>query len=134
MSRHDLRPQTLPPSFRRIRLELAREPDHPEGSREIGYDFTAPLDTQGRVDADLWREHRAICTAVRFRPGDEIDIGHLTRRPGGSWAFHYDVQGDEEDEPAYRFGDHALRVGEYVSIAEDGVQHTYRVVSVRAAT
>ena len=45
MSRHDLRPQTLPPSFRRIRLELAREPDHPEGSREIGYDFTAPLDT-----------------------------------------------------------------------------------------
>jgi hypothetical protein len=122
----------LPASFRRIRLELAREPGHPEGSSEIGYDFVAPLDTQGRVDPELWRAHRNLCTAVRFRPNEQVDIGHLTRVPGGSWRFRYDIEGDEADEPGYRFGDHAFRAGEYVSVSEDGVLHTFRVVSVKA--
>jgi hypothetical protein len=123
----------MPASFRRIRLELAREAGHPAGSAEIGYDFVAPLDTQGRVDPDEWRTHRTLCTAVRFRPGEEVDIGHLSRRPGGSWAFTFDIMGDEEDEPGYRFGDHAFRTGEYVSVSEDGKMHTFRVASVRAA-
>lgn len=124
----------LPASFRRIRLELAREPGHPQGASEIGYDFVAPLDTQGRVDPDLWRAHRDQCTAVRFRPNQEIDIGHLTRAPGGSWRFHYDVAGDEPDEAGYRFGEHMFRPGEYVSVREGDDMHTFRVVSVKAAT
>jgi hypothetical protein len=33
----------LPPSFRRIRLELAREKGHPQGSASFGYTFDAPL-------------------------------------------------------------------------------------------
>jgi hypothetical protein len=44
----------LPPSFRRIRLELAREKGHPQGSARIGYTFVAPLDANGKIDADLW--------------------------------------------------------------------------------
>jgi hypothetical protein len=57
---------------------------------------------------------------VRFRPGEADDIGHLIRKRGGIWAFHYDIDSDEEDDEAgYRFGDHAFKLGEYVSIRED---------------
>ena len=35
-------------SLSKIRLELARDPDFPEGSREHGYEFTAPLGADGR--------------------------------------------------------------------------------------
>lgn len=119
----------LPRSFRRIRLELAREPGHPEGSRRHGYVFVAPLREDGRIDPALWKKYRDECRVMRFRPNDE-DIGHLVHRPGGAWAFHYDVQGDEEDETGYRFEDERFLVGEYVSIREGGKMHTYRVVSV----
>ena len=36
-------------SFNKIRLELARDHDFPDGSRERGYEFTAPLG-RGRPD------------------------------------------------------------------------------------
>ena len=119
----------LPHSFRRIRLELAREAEHPAGSRRHGYVFVAPLDAAGRIDAALWKRHRDECRVVRFRPNDE-DVGHLVHMPGGSWAFHYDVDGDEPDEPGYRFGDERFRPGEYVSIKEREKMHTFRVSSV----
>jgi len=35
----------LPVCFRRIRLELAREKGHPEGSASIGYTLLAPIDS-----------------------------------------------------------------------------------------
>lgn len=122
----------LPVALQRIRLELAREPGFPAGSRRHGYVFVAPLDPDGRINAQLWKMHRADCRVVRFRPNDE-DIGHLVHRPGGSWAFHYDIDGDEEDETGYRFGDERFVVGEYVSIEEAGKMHTFRVVSVQPA-
>lgn len=122
---------TLPAGFRHIRLELAREPGHPEGSGEIGYAFFAPLRADGTIDAEAWKTHRTLCRAARMRPSEDPDIGHLVRRPGGSWAFRYDIVGDEDDEAGYRFGEHAFRVGEYVTIHEDDGEHTYRVVSVQ---
>lgn len=121
----------LPRAFRRIRLELAREPQHPAGSRRHGYVFVAPIDEAGRLDAKLWKQHRDECRVVRFRPDDE-DVGHLVRTNGGNWAFHYDVGGDEEDETGYRFGDERFVVGEYVSIQEDGAMHTFRVTAVES--
>jgi hypothetical protein len=69
---------------------------------------------------------------VRFRRDEPNDIGHLVRRPGGSWALHYDTLGDEPDEPAYHFGDRVMSPGEYVTITEDGVQHPYQVLSVES--
>jgi hypothetical protein len=115
----------------KIRLELARTHDHPQGSRDIGYEFTAPLDAQGRIDADAWHKARDRCRVRRFRPGEADDIGHLIRKPGGSWAFHYDIDSDEEDdESGYRFGDHVFRAGEYVSVREDDELLTYHVVRV----
>jgi hypothetical protein len=123
---------TFPAAFRRVRLALAREPGHPEGSSGIGYEFVAPLDRDGRIEAAAWREHRALCRAVRFRPDEDEEVGHLVRRQGGSWAFRYDMLGDDDEEAGHHFGDHMFKTGEYVSVAEDGDMHTYKVISVDA--
>ena len=48
------------------------------------------------------------------------------------WIFDYDETAEDDDEAGYRFGTHAFRPGEYVSIRdEDGEMHTFMVVSVQ---
>ncbi len=119
----------------KIRLELARTKDHPEGARSIGYEFTAPLNDKGRIDPGLWQGAKDRCRVRRFRPAEEDDIGHLIRKPGGSWAFHYDIHSDEEDdESGYRFADHVFKPGEYVSIREEEELIPYRVTRVETVT
>ena len=120
-------------SLYKIRLELARDPEFPEGSGERGYEFTAPLGTDDRIDHEAWKTHRDRCRVRRFWEGEDDEVGHLIRKPGGSWAFHYDLLGDpDDDEAGYRFGDHAFRRREYVSIKEhDDVLRTFRVVMVQ---
>jgi hypothetical protein len=121
----------LPDTFRRIRLELAREPGRPSGDAGIGYTLVAPLDPEGRLDAEQANQHREACKVVRFHEGEESEIGFLRRRPGGSWAFHYDLaEAGEDDDPGYRLGDHRFVVGEYVTIIEDEGMHTYRIAAV----
>ena len=121
----------LPANFRSIRLELAREPRHPEGDSHIGYTVVAPLEKDGRLDIEAARAYGQACRVVRFHATREHEEGYLRRRPGGSWAFHYDFDdGAEDDDPAYRLGDHRFVYGEYVTIHEDEGEHTYRVVSV----
>lgn len=120
----------LPHDFREIRLELAREKDHPAGARDFGYTFVAPLDVNGHIDPELWSKHRQACRVVRFRPNEADEIGHLVRRPGGSWAFHYDISGTDDDEAGFRFNDERFEIGEYVSVKEDDESHTFRVISV----
>jgi hypothetical protein len=119
----------LPRQFREIRLELAREPGHPAGSRQHGYRLIAPLDAEGRIDAHLWELRRVACRVVRFRPGEDDEIGHLIRR-GTHWAFHYDIKGTDDDEGGYRFSDERFVVGEYVSIHEAEGLRTFQVTSV----
>ena len=116
-----------------IRLELARDHDFPAGSRDHGYEFTAPLNNQGHIIADEWRTAREACRVKRFWSGQPDEIGHLVHKPGGSWAFHYDIHGDEDDdETGYRFQTHKFGNGEYVSIREhDDIERTFRVISVR---
>jgi hypothetical protein len=75
----------------KIRLELARDHDFPSGSRERGYEFTAPLADDGRISESEWKTHRDRCRMRRFWSGDADEVGHLIRKPGGSWAFHYDL-------------------------------------------
>jgi len=120
-------------SLKRIRLELARNQQFPEGSARHGYEFVAPLGADNHIDAEGWRRHRADCRVRRFWDGEPEETGHLVHRRGGSWAFHYDLQGDPDvDEPGYRFDSHAFKEGEYVSITEqDGELRTFRVAWVR---
>jgi len=77
----------------------------------------------------LWELHRAACRVVRFRPGDDDEIGHLIRR-GTLWAFHYDIKSTDEDEGGYRFSDERFVVGEYVSIHQAEGLRTFQVTSV----
>jgi hypothetical protein len=68
---------SLPTQFREIRIELAREPGHPEGDADVAYVIVAPLDADDRIDPALWREHREACRIARLRPGQQDDHGHL---------------------------------------------------------
>lgn len=117
----------------RIRLELARDQDFPAGSRNHGYEFSAPLDADGHIDKAAWKTDKDACRVRRFWGSEDDEIGHLVIKRGGQWAFHYDIDGDEDDdETGYRFGAHAFQPGEYVSIREhDDEMRTFRVVSVR---
>jgi hypothetical protein len=119
-------------ALKRIRLELARTREFPEGSAARGYEFVAPLGPDGSFDAEEWRAERKRCTVRRFWPGEAEEKGHLVHTRGRRWAFHYDGMDEEEDEPIFRFDRHRMVEGEYVSITEhDGVQRTFRVASVR---
>lgn len=115
----------------KIRLNLARTKAFPNGSPLHGYEFLAPLAADGHIDAEAWKTLREHCRVRRFWGAEEQDIGHLVHRPGGSWAFRYDIAGDEDDEAGYRFGAHPFVDGEYVSIKdEDGELLTFVVSSV----
>ena len=118
--------------LRRVRLSLARDAEHPTGSRDHGYDFIAPIDDQGHINAETWRKTRDRCRVRRFAPGDQDEVGHVVHKPGGAWAFHYDIRGDAaRDETGYRLEQHVFLPGEYVSIREhDGVLRTFVVQAV----
>ncbi|MHB8885215.1 MAG: hypothetical protein ACYC5H_09000 [Methylovirgula sp.] len=122
--------EDFPPNFRRIRLELAREKDHPVGSASSGYIVIAPLDATAHLDSAAWRANRHLCRVVRFRPEEPDDIGHLIHRPGGSWAFHYDIEGTIDDESGYRLQTEQFVTGEYISIVEEHGPRTFQVASV----
>jgi hypothetical protein len=130
---------SLPHLLKRIRLELARSKEFPNGSSRHGYEFVAPLDDSGHIDAKLWHEHRAHCGVRRFWAGEDDEIGRLVHKPGGAeharWVFDYNPEEEFDDEAGYRFGAHAFAPGEYVSIRdEDGEMHTFRVISVQPAS
>ena len=125
-----LRNTSLPREFRYIRIERARDHDHPEGDSKTAYIMIAPLDAESRIDAEAWREHKEACRVVRKRPDGGDNLGHLVHGPGGSWRFHYDVARNAPDETGHHFGGEKFEPGEYLSIREaDGV-NVYRVVSV----
>ena len=43
-------------TMKRIRLELARDHEFPNGSKDRGYEFAAPLDENGQLVAEEWRQ------------------------------------------------------------------------------
>ena len=118
-------------TMKRVRLELARDKDFPDGSRERGYEFAAPLDDNGHLLADEWRTQRDRCRVKRFWSGEPPELGKLVHKRGGAWAFDYDPRIESDDEPGFRLDTHRLVPGEYVSFREhDGHLRTFRVVSV----
>jgi hypothetical protein len=118
-------------TLKRIRLELARDHDFPEGSRDRGYEFAAPLDPEGRLAAAEWKKVRERCRVQRFWPGEATELGRLVHKRGGAWAFDYDPTRDSDDEPGFKLSAHRFLPGEYVSFKEhDGVMRTFRVAAV----
>jgi hypothetical protein len=125
-------------SLQRITLHLARTPEFPGGSAAHGYAFVAPLDEAGKIATDRWKVEREACTVERFWGRAPPQIGRLVHRAGGfdgaTWGFDYDGTRLDDDEAGYRFGHHAFRLGEYVSIREaDGETRPFRIVDVQPA-
>jgi len=116
-------------SWTRLRLELARGPERPEGSHRIGYELTLPLASDGHMAIEVFRELPELCTVHRFGEDSEERVGALKHHRGDHWAFTYAGPGAfEENLP--RFGQHRLRVGDYVSVLDaHGRDHAYRIVS-----
>lgn len=119
-------------TFRRIRLELARTPEFPEGSAQHGYELVAPLDAKGHLDAAAWRASKGACTVRRFWRGEADEHGTLVHTRGG-WAFSY-APGEDDDEPVFRLDRHLFVPGEYVTVTEhDGNARPFRVAEVGPA-
>lgn len=119
-------------SISEIRLELAREPGHPEGDPNHAYRLHLPLDADGRIDGAAFRGTPAAWRVRRSRPGEADAHGRIVRGPGGRFGFDYDDASPHDDEAGFRFGDERFVVGEYVSIRDEGGDmRTFRVVSVR---
>jgi hypothetical protein len=118
----------------RIVLRLGRNPaaGFPEGDDHHGYVIIAPLDADGRLDAEVWRARKAECTVRRFHAKDAAADGFLRRR-GESWHFWYDEADEGPEEPTFKLGDHRFAPGEYVTVREGGgAALTFRVAEVVA--
>jgi hypothetical protein len=114
----------------RIRIELARTAEFPGGNSERGYEFVAPLQKDGHVDAEAWKNLRQHCQVIRFFDGERSSPGRL-RRVGKGWHFDFDPARAEDDEAIFKLDRHPLLPGNYVSVTEDpGGQQPFRVVSV----
>jgi hypothetical protein len=122
------RASDLPSSFRHVRLVLARESGHPEGTVEEGYDLLLPLDSERRIDAGLWKANAEHCRVRSFGKGPDR-IGRLRRKPGGQYYLDY-ADGEQDDEAGFRLGEEKFVPGEYVSIRQADGMHTYRVARV----
>jgi hypothetical protein len=117
--------------LKRIRLELARNPEFPNGSSNHGYEFVAPLDDSEHLVAAEWSKARDRCIVKRFWAGQPNEFGKLVHRRGGAWVFDYNPATESDDEPGFKFDKHRFVPGEYVSITEhDHVQRAFRVVAV----
>jgi hypothetical protein len=120
-------------TLKRVRLELARHPEHPQGSTRHGYEFVLPLTPDGKLDRPTWESAPDICTVRRFWEGEGDTVGTLIRTGKGKWAFSYEP-GEADDEPIHRFAEHVFREGEYISVREaDGENHTFKIVLIRNA-
>jgi hypothetical protein len=118
----------------RIRLELAREKAHPEGSTRHGYEIVAPLKPDGHLDAAEWKTQRARCTVHRFWQDEDDQHGELIHTRRGAWVLSYDPSTDEDDESLFRMDSHLFRKGEYISLSgPEGERHTFRIATISAA-
>ncbi|MEQ8250077.1 MAG: hypothetical protein RIB41_02470 [Oceanibaculum nanhaiense] len=116
-------------ALKKIRMELGRSAEFPEGSGDHRYEITAPLTADGHLDAEAYKQHKAECRIARFWPGEPIRQGLLIHTRKG-WAFSYE-KGEEDDETLYKLDRHLFKPGEYVTVAEpDGDAHTFKVVEV----
>ena len=116
-----------------IRLELGRTRDFPQGDPRHGYEFVAPLDQHGHLDAATWRAEKSRCVVRSFRPGGEARAGML-RHVGQGWRFDYVPDSVDDDEPLFKLDRHVIAPGLYLTVKEeDGEQRPFKIVSVQPA-
>lgn len=113
-----------------IRLELGRTRGFPQGDPSHGYEFVAPLNSQGHLDAEEWRLEKGRCAVRSFRPGQSDRRGMLCH-VGQGWRFDYLPGRSDDDEPFFKLDRHVIAAGLYVTVKEDGVERPFRIAAVR---
>lgn len=122
-----------PATWQRIRLELARSHNHPEGSTRFGYVLMLPLDADGRVDEPALRKASELATVHRFWENEDDATGRIMRRGPKGWVFAYGGE-RADDEPVPHLSDHVFAVGQYLAVRESsGREHVLRVVAIEPA-
>ena len=118
-------------SLHRVRLELIRSPDVPEGNGKCGYELILPLNPGGFLALATWRKRPTECRVRRFRDGREDATGLLIHTRRGNWALSH-APADSEGEPIWRLETHSFVEGSAVAVTEqDGVTRPFRVFRVR---
>jgi hypothetical protein len=116
-----------------IRLELGRTREAPQGDPHHGFEFIAPLDRHGHLDATLWATEKDRCTVRSFRPNQPERKG-LLRHVGHGWRFDYQPEREQDNEPFFKLDRHVIAPGFYVTVTEDdGAQRPFKVVAVTRA-
>lgn len=116
----------------RIRAELARSHQYPEGSHRHAYEFTLPLDDAGRFDQKSHKKGMQLCTVHRYWEGEGDAVGELLHIAPAKWVFSYDE--DEGEDTLPHFTSRIFREGEYLSVvSESGTEHALRIVKVEPA-
>jgi len=111
-----------------IRMELARNPEFPEGSQHHGYILHAPLDREGRLDLPTYQSGRTRAVVEEFWGDKDPKRGRLVHRNRNLWCFSF---GENDEEPVFHFGDHTFLPGEYLTVRDlSGSDLTFRVTSV----
>ena len=120
-------------SLMTIRLELGRTHEAPNGDPRHGYEFVAPINRDGHLDAVEWCTQKERCGVRSFRPGQPERRGML-RHVGRGWRFDYLPGRTEDDEPFFKLDRHIIAPGLYVTVTEDdGVQRPFKIASVSPA-
>ena len=114
----------------KIKLALGRTREYPAGDVRHGYEFIAPLDAKGHLDAAAWKTQKELCTVRSFRPGRKDRFGHL-RHVRGGWRFDYEPVAPGDDKPFFNLDRHLIAQGLYVTITEEnGEQLPFRIVAM----
>lgn len=98
-----------------VRLEMARNPGHPDSNAACGYEIKVLLDIGGRIDLAAFQRPHGACTVRRFWRGEDEKIHH-TRH--GSCAFSY-APGEDDDEPLFRLESHAQSCAAALTFARE---------------
>lgn len=117
----------------RVRAELARDHDHPDGSNRHAYEFILPLDPAGRLDRALYERAPELCTVRRFWEDGDDSEGEILRCEDGIWVFSY-LPDEEDNEELPHFAEHTFREADYFSVRDmAGRDHPLRIVLVEPA-
>jgi hypothetical protein len=118
-------------SLMTIRLELGRTADAPQGDANHGYEFVAPLNSDGHLDIAEWAAKKDRCGVRSFRPG-HVERKGMLRHVGRGWRFDYLPGRTDDDEPFFKLDRHIIAPGLYVTITEeDGIERPFRIAAVK---
>lgn len=120
-------------TWHRMRLELGRTPDFPNGSPSHAYQLYLPLDADKCVDFGALSAEPEKNFIRRYWPNEPDQSGNLIHRQDRNWAISY-MPGEDDDEIFFDLESHSFNVGDYVTLTEtDGSKLPFRVMSCHPA-